>query len=77
MGNETLYGVALDKDRNRPAFKRLINIQEIRINSSFWRNRWLLRTWYVLETYMLFNRCSEKQNLLEIARTAVSCSKRQ
>ena len=35
MGNETLYGVALDKDRNRPAFKRLINIQEIRINSSF------------------------------------------
>ena len=55
----------------------MINIQEIRMNWSFLWNRWLFRSWFVLQTYILLKSCSERQNLLEVARTAKNCSKRQ
>ena len=55
----------------------MINIQEISMNWSFLWNRWLFRSWFVLQTYILLKSCSERQNLLEVARTAKNCSKRQ
>ena len=33
--------------------------------------------WYVLYTYILLKSYSDRQNLLEVAKTAISCSKSQ
>ena len=79
--------IVLDKDRNRPAkrcqvagyvFKRLINIHEIRKIEVFYE----IVDFCVLDICskpisVLLKNCPERQNLLEVARTAKSCSKRQ